>query len=157
MNRARRILASPFRLRRVAVGLIVAAACLAAAALIVRDRAEAPDRVRVTYLIDAAAWILAILGAAAEAWVSAILFPARPQAVRRRALLLAAGGTVGLLGACVALSADGSGLNAAIPRAIAAGALVAGLGGGLGGLLTLAWFYGGAYAANRIAEFDDDR
>lgn len=157
VDHMRRILASPIRLRRVAMGLVLTAALLAAGALVLRDRAAAADRARVTHLLDAAAWLIAILGAAAEARVGAIFFEARPRATRRRALLLAVGGTLGLLGGCIVLSLDRNAVDAAVPRAVAAGALVAGLGGGLGGLLTLVWYYGGSYAADRIAEFDDDR
>ena len=152
----RRFLASPIRLRRVAIGLVLTAALVAAVAIVARDRAAA-DRARATFLLDTAAWLLAAFGAAAEARVNAIVFPARPGMIRRRALILAVGGTLGLLGGCVVLSFGRNGLDAAVPRAIAAAALVAGLGGSLGGVLTLAWVYGGAYAADRIAEFDEDR
>ncbi len=149
----RQRIADPRLLRRLAVVLILNGTALALIATLLRDAAGAGAG---TYVLDTAAWLFAVVGAGLEARVSTILAPFQPAAVRRRGLLLAILGITVCLGSCVTLSAVSGGGSATIVRACAAALLVAGLGSGLGGLLSLAVTSGARYAADRLAHLDDD-
>ncbi|MGH2562257.1 MAG: hypothetical protein ACRDJH_24625 [Thermomicrobiales bacterium] len=144
-----RLFANPRRLRRYGHLNVAFAAALAGAAAAWRARGG-PNG---TYLFDVAAWLLAVGGAVSEARVGTLLFGFAPVPARRRALLLTLLGLLTFLLSCV-LYAVGSADNEAI-RGVAGAALIGGIGLGLGGLFTLAAYYGGDYAASRIERMDD--
>jgi hypothetical protein len=151
----RRYLASPRRLRRLAWGLIVTGGFLAALAVVLRDRlARGEALFNASYLLDAAWVLLAIAGAVLEARVGALFLAFAPAPARRRAVLETVVGLVVALGGCVglgAVQAEGIGV---LLRPLLAGALAAGLGVGLAGIFTLAWFYGVDWAAGRMERLD---
>ena len=153
----RRLLANPWRLRRLGLALILTAALAAGAAAALRARLPpGTTRHSATYLLDTAGWLLAAGGAVVEARVGDLLLTAGHRAARRRAVAFAAFGIVAALGGCFSLSAFVSGALGGLARGIAAAALVGGVGLGLAGLFTLVWHYGGRYAADRIQRMGEE-
>lgn len=132
------------------MGFVIAAAAVAGLAAAWR----AAGGPATTYLLDSAGWLLAVAGAAAEARVGALLFDFDPRGMRRRAAAGAVVGIVVCLAGCLILSLSSSG--GTLVQGMAGAALVGGFGLGLGGILTLAWRYGGGYAADRIDRLADD-
>ena len=127
-------------------------AALGAASTLLRDLSEGNSW---TYLLDAAGWLFASVGAVAEARVGAILSAFEADRTRRRATILFCLGIGVVLGACVLLSTvSGDGTLIAL-RAVAAALLIGGIGAGLGGGLSLAVTAGARYAADRLADLDD--
>jgi MFS family permease len=75
---------------------------------------------------------------------------------RRRAIILATGGLGMVLLACGTLAAWERAQLTGWLRAILAALYTGAFGAGLGGLLTLAWHYGGDYASRRIEHLSED-
>ena len=146
------LFANPRQLRRLGYGAVTLGAALGATSTLLRDLS---DDNTWTYLIDAAAWLLAAVGAVAEARVSAIMSAFQADHVRRRATVLFCLGIGVVLGACVLLSTVSDDGSHVALRAIAAALLIVGIGAGLGGGLSLAVTVGARYAADRLANLDD--
>jgi hypothetical protein len=122
-----------------------------------RDRlTPGTGRHSATYFLDVAGWFLAVAGAAIEARVGDLLITAGQLAARRRAVLFAVTGIGAALVACATIPLRSSGASATPLRAALAAIMVGGIGLGLGGLATLAWFYGGRYAERRIERMGDE-
>lgn len=144
----------PHRLRRLAPGLIGLGAICGLCAMLLRDSWN-PGSLghSATYLLDTLGWLLAFAGAVAAARLGSIYFRFKPASVRRRAILAAVSGTAVCLLSCVLISGvDDAPL---LVRLLAAALLIGGLGAGLAGLLTLAVTEGSRYAADRLANLDD--
>ncbi len=142
---------SPLLFRRIGLGFVVAGAVLAGLSSWYRaDRGS--DRANWTYFLDVVAVLLAIAGAVFEARTADFFFNFAPGAAKRHAFLrLAEGLFVGLF-ACVVLSF----VDQPVVHGLAAGAILLGVGIGAGGLFSLAWYYGGGYAADRIQERSEE-
>jgi hypothetical protein len=149
--------ADPLRLRRLGLALVAGGAVLAAVAAVLRGqgRPGTPGH-SATYLLDVAAWFLAVAGAVVEARVGDRLLAVGQRGARQRAVLFSVGGLGAMLCACVTISLGSSGASGTPLRAALAAVMVGGLGVGLGGLATLGWFYGGRYAADRIQRMGED-
>jgi hypothetical protein len=148
---------NPLALRRVGLSLVLLAAALAGLAAWLRDRlAPGTTGHSATYFLDVGSWFLAVAGAVLEARAGDLLLNARLPAARRRAILFASGGLGTALVACATIPLRSSGASAPPLRAVLAAVLVGGFGIGLGGLATLAWFYGGRYAERRIERMGED-
>jgi drug/metabolite transporter (DMT)-like permease len=144
--------ASPHRLRRIGWGLIFAGAVAAALGTALRDRASFGDGP--TYLLDTLGFLLAVAGAVLVARVGAMFLEFSPRHARRVAILQGVVGIAVTLAGCSGLGAtDPDGFGVWL-RPLVAAALVGGIGVGLAGLLTLAWFYGLDWAADRMAQLD---
>jgi hypothetical protein len=104
------------------------------------------------YLLDVVAVLLAVAGGIYEARTADIFFNFAPRDARRRAMLSLLGGLFVALVSCVLLSL----VDQPLVRGIVAGVLLFGVGIGAGGLFSLAWYYGGRYAADRIQERSED-
>jgi hypothetical protein len=137
-------------MRRLGYALVAVAAGLAGLAAAWRA-AGGPNG---TYLLDVAAWFLAVSGAVLEARVGTLLMGFALVPARRRALLMTVAGLLAFLLGCLLFSVGTDG--ATVLRFFAGAGLIGGIGLGLGGLFTLAGHYGGDYAASRIARMDDD-
>jgi hypothetical protein len=148
---------NPLALRRLGLGSVFLGALLAGLAAWLRDRlSPGSTRHSATYFLDVAGWLLAVAGAVLEARVGDLLLTARQPAARRRAVLFALGGLGAALVACATIPLRSSGASATPLRAALAAVLVGGFGVGLGGLVTLGWFYGGRYAERRIERMGED-
>lgn len=108
-----------------------------------------------TYLLDAAGLLTAVSGAVIEAKTADLFFEATPVSAMRRAIALAFGGIVAALSGCVLASFVFDDSAHALLPAGAMFILVGGAGAGLAGLFSLAWYYGGEYAAKRIERLSD--
>jgi drug/metabolite transporter (DMT)-like permease len=137
------------RFRRTGVAFVMLGAFLAGLGEGIR---AANDSASWTDLLDAAGLVLAVAGGVFEARTADLLFDFAPRPARRRAMLLLVVGLLVIVFACVLLSA----FDQPVLHGIAGGAVVLGLGFGAGGLFSLAWFYGGGYAAGRIQDRADD-
>ena len=140
------------RLQRFGWYAIFAGAIVAAFGTVLRDRGSADNGP--TYLFDTLGFLLAVGGAVLIARVGAIFLEFAPASARRGAIFQAVTGIVAALAGCVALGtieAEGSGKWL---RPLVAAALVGGVGAGLAGLFTLAWFYGLDWAASRMERLD---
>jgi drug/metabolite transporter (DMT)-like permease len=154
MSRSFKRPAGPLTFRRWALACFLAAAIAAGAGSAIRagrDTGEGP-----TYLLDVLGLVFAVAGAVFEARAGAILLPARYPGARRRTLLMAVLGALMTLTGCVILSSTLSGSHNRLASGLTAAAAMAGFGGLLGGLGTLAWVYGTDYAGRRIEQMDDD-
>jgi hypothetical protein len=148
---------NPLALRRLGLSLVLLAAALAGLATWLRDHlSPGTTGHSATYFLDVGGWFLAVAGAVLEARAGDLLLTARQPAARRRAVLFALDGLGAALIACATIPLRSSGASAPLLRAALAAVLVGGFGVGLGGLATLAWFYGGHYAERRIERMGDD-
>ncbi len=109
-----------------------------------------------TYLLDTLGLVLAVAAAVCEARVGAMLLDYGDRRARRRAIILAAGGLGTALLACGTIAAWERAQLAGWLRGILAAFYTGAFGAGLGGLLTLAWHYGGDYASRRIEHLSED-
>lgn len=151
------MLRNPLALRRLGLAAVILGAILAGFATWLRDRlAPGSQRHSATYFLDVAGWMLAVAGAVLEAKVGDRLLTARQPAARRRAIAFALGGLGAALVGCTTIPLGSAGTSASPLRAALAAVLVGGFGVGLGGLLTLGWFYGGRYAERRIERMGED-
>jgi drug/metabolite transporter (DMT)-like permease len=133
------------------LGLILSGALLAGLGDGIRaaaDRGEA----NWTFFLDVVGLLLALGGAVLEARTADLMFAFAPIPARRRALLRLIAGILVALFACLLTGAFGRPLL----RGIVGAALIAGVGFGAGGLFSLAWHYGGVYAADRIQDRVND-
>jgi hypothetical protein len=146
----RRRLADPRQLRRFGSSLILLGAVVAG----IGAGWRSGDGPNASYLLDTAGLLLAVAGAVADTRVGALVMSFAPREERRRALIRLTIGLVAFLPGCLALSVLGSGQ--ALARGLGSAALTGGAGLALGGLLTIAWHYGGDYAADRIDRLSDD-
>ncbi|MEA2586009.1 MAG: hypothetical protein QOF33_4094 [Thermomicrobiales bacterium] len=148
---------NPLALRRLGLTLVLLGALLAGGATWLRDRLSPGSTGRsLTYFLDIAGWLFAIAGAILEAKVGDLLLTAHRVSARRRAVLFALVGLGAALAACATIPIRSSGASATPLRVVLAAVLVGGFGLGLGGLATLAWFYGGRYAERRIERMGED-
>jgi hypothetical protein len=148
---------NPLRVRRIGLALIALAALLAATATWQRDHLAPGSSARsATYLLDVLGWFLAIAGAVLEAKIGDLLLNAGQRAARRRAIVFAVIGLGASLTACITIPGRSDAAFSVPLRAGLAAVLVGGIGIGLGGAATLIWFYGGRYAADRIAKMGEE-
>jgi hypothetical protein len=148
---------NPLRVRRFGLALIVLASVLAAIATWQRDRLiPGSTSHSATYFLNVLGWFLAIAGATLEAKIGDLLLNAGQRSARRRAILFAVIGLGAALTACITIPGRSDAAFSAPIRASLAGVLVGGIGIGLGGAATLLWFYGGRYAADRIAKMGEE-
>jgi hypothetical protein len=109
-----------------------------------------------SYYLDALAWLVVAAGAAVEAVSANLFFQVQPRFARRRALLLAIPGVIAGIAGCYLASAVFDSDSSPFAAGVANAALVGGIGAGLAGFFSLAWFYGGAYAARRIEKLSEE-
>jgi len=97
-------------------------------------------------------WVVALIPLIAGIWLEAKtsdgFLTVRFPGTRRRSILLACGGLIGLVGGLLAHSAAPSGLSAALA--------IGGLGFFLASAGTLAWHSAATYAGDRIVERSDE-
>jgi hypothetical protein len=142
---------NPVGLRRASLGLIVIGAVIAGVSDGVRAAADSGEA-NWTYALDVIGILLAVAGGVLEAQSADMMSAFAPDETRRRALVRVIAAIPATLIVCVSLGA----LDQPVVRGAAGALLVLNLGFGLGGLFTLAWIYGGSYAANRIQDRVDD-
>jgi hypothetical protein len=105
-----------------------------------------------TFFLDVVGLLLAVAGGVLEAKSADIMVDFAPAETRFRALVrLIAAFPVALI-ILVSLNS----FDQSVLRGAAGGLLVLCVGIGLGGLFSLAWIYGGGYAAERILERRED-
>ena len=150
--RRRRRLSNPIVKRRIALVVIVIGAALAGVAQLIRESSSDSS----TYLLDVVGWIVVVAGSVIEASTAQILFPAQPVPTRRRATSFAALGVIAAVLGCVLTSMVADNDTPAIVSGMTMFVLVGGIGLGLAGTFSLAWYYGGDYAARRIERLGDD-
>jgi drug/metabolite transporter (DMT)-like permease len=150
-------LGNPRTLRRIGLCLMIAAAIAGGIGAGLRSSLapSAPHR-SATYLLDTLGILLAIGAAVCEARVGSIMLDYGDRRARRRAIFLSIAGLGITLLACATIA----GWERARPSPWLAATLTAlytgAFGAGFGGLLTLAWHYGGAYAGQRIECLGED-
>jgi hypothetical protein len=96
--------------------------------------------------------LLAIAGGVLEARSADIMFDFAPAETRWRALVR----LIAALPAALIILVSLDSLDQSVMRGAAGGLLVLCVGIGSGGLFSLAWIYGGSYAADRIHERSED-
>jgi hypothetical protein len=104
-----------------------------------------------SYLLDVVGLLALFAGAILEARVASLFLEVRMDSVRRRAIGETVVGIVAALAGCVAL---GAAMDASPARALLAILLGLGIGVGLAGCFSLAWFYGLDWAAGRMERLD---
>ena len=155
--RRRRRLSNPVVKRRIALGVIGLGAALAGIAQLIRESTTGGSGSNsATYLLDVLGWLMVLAGAVIEASTAQIFFPAQPIPSSRRAIAFAVLGLVAAVFGCVLTSMVADGDTPAIVSAAGMSVLVIGVGLGLAGFFSLAWYYGGDYAARRIERLGDD-
>lgn len=153
----RSLLGNPRALRRVGLSLLIAGALIAGLGAGLRAwLAPATPNRNATYLLDTLGIILATAGAVCEARVGTLLLDYGDRRARRRAIILAAGGAGMVLLACGTIAGWERAQLSVWPRAMIAALYTGAFGAGLGGLLTLAWHFGGDYASQRIEHLSED-
>lgn len=145
-------LANPRVQRRLGIALIALGGLLSAAGGYLR----AGDGGSATYYLDVLGLMLVIAGAVFETRSAQLFLAARPQSARRRALAFAVVGVIAGLTGCIAASRIADDDAPALLSGLALFGLVGGFGLGLSGLLSLAFFYGGDYAARRIETLSEE-
>jgi len=153
--RRRRRLSNPIVKRRIAVVVIVFGAALAGVAQLIRESSFGNSS-SATYLLDVLGWLVMVAGAVIEASAAQIFFPAQPVPTRRRAFTFAVLGVIAAVLGCVLTSMVADDDTPAIVAGVTMFVLVCGIGFGLAGAFSLAWYYGGDYAARRIERLGDD-
>jgi hypothetical protein len=155
--RHRRRLSNPSTQRRLGIGLIALGGVLAGLGAFVRAvTMDGSASHSAAYLLDSGGWLAILAGAVVEARAAQLFLMATPGPARRRAVLFWVLGLLAGLAGCV-LASTASGDDA--PALVPAGAmfvLVSGVGFGLTGFFSLAWFYGGEYAGRRIEKLSDE-
>jgi hypothetical protein len=141
----------PRHLRWTSLGLILAGALLAGLGDGLREAAGTGEA-NWTFVLDMVGLLLALAGAVFEVRSADIMFGFAPAETRRRALIRVIAAILTILVMCVALGA----IDQPVLRGAAGALLMFGIGFGLGGLFSLAWIYGGGYAADRIQDRAND-
>ena len=142
---------NPLVLRRLSLALVVAGAVIAGLGDGLREAAGTGEA-NWTFVLDVVGLVLAISGAVLEARSADILFAFAPTETRRRALIRLITGVLTMLITCVSLGA----IDQPVLRGLVGAFLMFGAGFGLAGLFSLAWIYGGGYAADRIQDRAND-
>jgi drug/metabolite transporter (DMT)-like permease len=142
---------NPLHISRLGLALVVAGALLAGLGDGIREAAQTGEA-NWTFFLDVMGLLFALAGGVLEARSADLLFTFAPAETRRRALIRLIAGIAAMLVACVALGS----VDEPFPRGLAGALLMAGIGFGSGGLFSLAWIYGGGYAANQIQDRADD-
>jgi hypothetical protein len=149
-----RFFSNPRLLHHVSQAMIALSAIIAFFAAYLRDGLSAGS---ITYLIDAAALLVAIGSAVLDGQYASILGDFQPNSLRRGSLLRLVIGVLGMLLGCVVASMDFSRSGGDIITATAYGVLFAGIALGLGGLIRILLVDGARYASEKVQErLDDD-
>jgi hypothetical protein len=153
----RRRFSNPSVQRRLGVGLIVLGGVLAGLGALMRAMTrDGSASHSAAYLLDSCGWLIVVAGAVVEARAAQLFLQATPRPASRRAVSFWVLGLLAGLTGCVLaskVSADDT------PALVAAGAmfvLISGIGFGLAGFFSLAWYYGGEYAGRRIEKLSDE-
>ena len=142
---------NPLRLRRISLGLILSGALLVGLGDGIREAAGTGEA-NWTFFLDVVGLLLALAGGVLEARSADLMFTFSPAETRGRALIRLIAAIPAVLVTCVSLGA----IDQPVLRGAAGAILMFGIGFGAGGLFSLAWIYGGAYAADRIQQRSDD-
>jgi len=111
----------------------------------------------VTFLIDVTALLVATGSAVLDGQYASILGDFEPNSLRRGSLLRLVIGVLGMLLGCVVASMDLAGSKGELIKAIAYGALFAGIALALGGMIRILLVDGARYASEKVQErLDDD-
>src|SRR5215218_2369718 len=142
---------NPLHLRRISLGLIVAGASIVGLGDGVREAAGTGEA-NWTFFFDVVGLLLALGGAVLEARSADFFFGFAPAPTRRRALIRLIAAIPAIF---VPLASIGA-IDQPVLRGLAGAVVMLGIGFGAGGLFSLAWIYGGGYAADRIQQRNED-
>lgn len=145
-------LANPRAQRRIGAAVIALGGLLAA----IGGYRRAGDGSSATYLLDIIGIFAVLAGAVIETRSAQLFLAAYPISAQRRAFAFAVIGVIAGLTGCIAAARIVDNDQPPLLSGIAMFGLVGGLGLGLAGLLSLAWFYGGDYAARRIEKLSEE-
>jgi hypothetical protein len=144
-------MSDPRQLRRTGLALVVGGALLAGLGDGVREAAGTGEA-NWTFFLDVVGLLLALAGGVLEARSADLMFTFAPAETRGRALIRLIAAIPTVLVTCVSLGA----IEQPVFRGAAGAILMLGIGFGAGGLFSMAWIYGGGYAADRIQRRSED-